>query len=201
MIARLTGKLTDKDLNQIVVDVHGVGYRVFISANCFYSLPEPPQEVSLLVHTVVREDAFHLYGFLTELERKLFTMLISVSGVGPKAALAMLSGFAAPDLLARIAGGEVSALTKAPGIGKKTAERIVVDLADKAAALAQETRVDVSAHRPKTGVDHDAISALLNLGFKDSAAEQAVAQARAELGDQSSLEAIIRLALKKMMKG
>jgi len=201
LIAQLQGALAEKQISHVVVDVGGVGYRVFITTNCFYALPEPPEAVTLLIHTVVREDAFHLYGFLTELERRLFALLLSVSGIGPKNALAALSGFTAEDLLAAIAANDGKKISKVPGIGKKTAERIVVDLSDKAAALMQEAKVEPSRPVTVSNVDQDAVSALINLGYREAAAEQAVAAARHEAGEQASLEDIIRAALKRMMKG
>lgn len=201
MIAQLRGQLATKEIDHVVVDVRGVGYRVFISANCFYALPEPPAEVTLLIHTVVREDAFQLFGFHTPLDKRLFSLLLSVSGVGPKSALAALSGFTAEDLLAAIAGGDGRTLSKVPGIGKKTAERIIVDLYDKANALARETNVAPTVVATVSAADQDAVSALLNLGFKQNAAEKTVADTRREMGEQASLEDIVRGALKRMMKG
>ena len=190
-----------KEIDHVVVDVHGVGYRIFISTNCFYALPEPPTPVTLLIHTEVREDAIHLYGFLTPLERRLFRMLLSVSGIGPKSALTTLSGFTARDLLAAIAAADARALSKIPGIGKKTAERIIVDLRDKSALLAQELSVEHAAPLAVSVADRDAVSALHNLGFKETDAERAVAEARHQLGAPASLEDIVRSALKRMMKG
>ncbi len=201
MIAQLAGVLVVKEIGHVVIDVHGVGYRVFISTNCFYALPEPPAPVTMLIHTVVREDAFHLFGFLTPLERQLFRLLLSVSGIGPKSALAALSGYAARDLLGAIAAADTRALAKIPGIGKKTAERIIVDLRDKSAALAQEEGAEIVAPVTVSAADRDAVSALTNLGFKEGAAEQAVAEARAQLGLSASLEDIVRSSLKRMMKG
>jgi Holliday junction DNA helicase RuvA len=201
LIAQLSGALVIKEIDQVVVDVHGVGYRVFISTNCFYALPEPPAPVTLLVHTEVREDAFRLFGFLTPLERRLFRMLLSVSGIGPKSAMAALSGYAAPDLLASIAAADARALSRIPGIGKKTAERIIVDLRDKSAVIAQEESVGATTPLTVSGADRDAVSALHNLGFKESDAERAVSEARSQLGPQAGLEDIVRSALKRMMKG
>jgi len=201
MIAQLRGRLISKELDHVVVEAQGVGYRVFISVNCFYALPEPPQEVTMLIYTNVREDAIHLFGFLTPLERRLFTLLLTVSGVGPKVALATLSGYAAPELAAAIAAADSKALSKIPGIGKKTAERIIVDLSDKAAVLLKDLTAGPVRRTPISGVDQDAVSALLNLGYKESDAEKAVQTARHNLGETAGLEDIVRAALKQMLKG
>ncbi len=202
MIARLTGKLAEKELTHLVLDVGGVGYLVTISANCFYALPEPPAEVKLLVHTAVREDDISLYGFLTDLEKRLFALLISVSKVGPKAAMSLLSSLSAENLLGAIAGGDAKSLATVSGIGKKTSERIIVDLGDKATKLLAEAKLDPPSPPPKLdAADRDALSALTNLGFKEAEAERAVATARQRLGDDADFEAVIRAALQRQAKG
>jgi Holliday junction DNA helicase RuvA len=200
MIARLTGQLAHKQLGQVIVDVSGVGYLVCISHNCFYQLPEPPGLVTLLVHTCVREDDIALYGFLTDLEKQLFAMLISVSKVGPKAAMSLLSHFSAADLLTAIADQNARALAKVHGIGQKTAERILVDLTDKAAALLQESKAEAIPVRPARA-DDDAVSALLNLGYRENEAEHAVGMARHALGADAALPDVVRAALKRLAKG
>src|SRR5436189_6253791 len=131
MIASLRGALLEKRPNQVIVDVHGVGYDVSIPISTYSVLPDTGKEVSLKVHTHVREDAIALFGFLTADEKMLFEKLIGVSGIGPKLAITVLSGLAAPDLTAAIRGGDVQRLTRVPGIGKKTAERMVLELRDK----------------------------------------------------------------------
>jgi holliday junction DNA helicase RuvA len=202
MIASLAGRLAEKELSHVIVDVGGVGYLVAISANCFYALPEPPASVKLLIHTIVREDDISLYGFLTPLEKRLFARLLSVSKVGPKAAMNLLSAFSAADLLAAIASQDAKALGKVTGIGKKTAERIIVDLGDKAAKLMEEAMLEPALPVPKlAAADRDALSALLNLGFKEAEAERAVAEARRAAGDEADLETVIRAALKRQAKG
>jgi len=202
MIARLTGQLAAKELDHVVVDVSGVGYLVSISANCFYSLPEPPGAVSLHIHTSVRDDDISLYGFSTALERRVFGMLISVSKVGPKAAMALLSAFQADQLLGAIAGGDARALAKVRGIGAKTAERILVDLTDKAAALLPEAKLAAIERVPRPGrADDDAISALLNLGYRPAEAETRVAEARQALGEAASIPEVVRAALKRLARG
>jgi len=202
MIARIAGRLVEKELDHVVVDVGGVGYLVQVSANTFYSLPEPPAEVVLFVRTIVRDDDIALYGFLVPLEKVLFARLISVSGVGPKAAMNLLAAIAAPELLATIAAGDARALAKVPGIGKKTAERLIVDLAEKAAKILQEAKLDAPTPPPRLATaDQDAVSALVNLGFKEPTAVDSVAEARRQVGDDATLEDVIRAALRRQAKG
>jgi Holliday junction DNA helicase RuvA len=201
MIARLTGQLAAKELDHVVVDVSGVGYLVSISTNCFYALPEPPGAVTLHVHTAVREDDISLYGFSTALERRVFGLLISVSKVGPKAAMALLSAFQADQMLAAIAAGDARALAKVRGIGAKTAERILVDLTDKAAALLPEAKLAAIDHVPRPArADDDAISALLNLGYRPAEAEARVAEARKTLGESAAIPEVVRAALKRLAR-
>jgi Holliday junction DNA helicase RuvA len=138
MIARISGILIQKSVPQCVVDVHGAGYRVFVPLSTFYELPEEGQTVILHVHTHVREDAINLYGFLTKEEREVFQLLISVSGIGPKLALNILSGIAAGDLVKAVIGEDLKRLTGIPGVGKKTAERMILELKDKAARMGNE---------------------------------------------------------------
>ncbi|MDP8221922.1 MAG: Holliday junction branch migration protein RuvA [Candidatus Lernaella stagnicola] len=202
MIARLAGRLAEKELTRVVVDVGGVGYAVNISANCFYALPEPPAEVTLLIHTSVREDDISLYGFLTALEKNLFRHLVSVSNVGPRAAMNLLSAFKAEDLLSAIANQDAKALSTVTGIGKKTAERILVDLGDKAGKLLAEAEIELPAPpSPLSVAERDALSALVNLGFRETEAESAVARARQVVGPDAGLEDLIRAALRRHAKG
>jgi holliday junction DNA helicase RuvA len=176
MIALLRGVLLEKHPNQAVVDVQGVGYDVTIPISTFSRLPEAGAEVRLRVHTHVREDALSLYGFLTQDEKALFEKLISVSGIGPKLAVTVLSGLAAGDLLAAIRAGDVAKLVRVPGVGKKTAERMVLELRDK---LPAPTGDDAAPAASLPEVDQDVLSALLNLGCARPAAEAAVKKARA----------------------
>src|ERR1035438_1740664 len=163
MIASLRGVLIEKHPNQAIVETGGVGYDVTIPVSTFTRLPEAGKEVRLRIHTHVREDALALYGFLTQDEKALFEKLIGVSGIGPTLAVKILSGLAAPDLILSIRRGEVEKLVKLPGIGKKTAERMVLELRDKLPATSDE-----EAAMPKvealSAVDQDVLSALLNLG-------------------------------------
>jgi Holliday junction DNA helicase RuvA len=179
MIALLRGVLLEKHPNQAVVDVGGVGYDVTIPVSTYSHLPEAGAEVRLRIHTHVREDALALYGFLTQDEKALFEKLISVSGIGPKMAMAVLSGIPALDLIANIRRGEVDRLVRIPGVGKKTAERMVLELRDKMPAPSGEEPATPGAPSGAlTTIEQDVLSALLNLGCARPAAEAAVRKAR-----------------------
>ena len=192
MIARLSGTLIEKHPNQAIVDVGGVGYDVTIPVSTYSSLPDKGATVQLRIHTHVREDALALYGFLTEDEKALFEKLISVSGIGPTLGVKVLSGLAAADLITAIRKGEVERLVRIPGVGKKTAERIVLELRDKLPAVAGQ---ELEAPAPAlTAVDQDVLSALLNLGCARAAAEAAVRKAKAA-GAGSDFEPLFRRAL------
>ena len=173
MIGHLRGQIVDKRPNQVLVDVNGVGYLVSIPLSTFYSLGELREEVTLLVHTHLREDSIALYGFLTAREKQFFEMLISASGVGPTLALKILSGMSVDELLPAIRAGDLVRLTRIPGVGRKTAERIVVELRDKLAAmeLPHPERVPAAG---RTQLESDVVSALLNLGYDRRTAEKAL---------------------------
>ena len=196
MIALLRGVLLEKHPNQAIVDVHGVGYDVNIPISTFAKLPDAGAEVRLRSHTHVREDALLLYGFLTQDEKALFEKLISVSGIGPKLAVTVLSGLAAGELLTAIRAGDVAKLVRVPGIGKKTAERLVLELRDKLPAPAgEETPAPAAA---LSEIDQDVLSALLNLGCARPAAEAAVKKAKAAAaagGAPPAFEPLFRRAL------
>jgi holliday junction DNA helicase RuvA len=180
MIALLRGVLIEKHPNQAVVDVGGVGYDVTIPVSTYAHLPDAGAEVRLRIHTHVREDALALYGFLTQDEKALFEKLISVSGIGPKMAMAVLSGIPVADLTANIRRGEVDRLVRIPGVGKKTAERMVLELRDKMPAPSGE-EAPAGPGAPSgalTAIEQDVLSALLNLGCARPAAEAAVRKAR-----------------------
>ncbi|MGA2216123.1 MAG: Holliday junction branch migration protein RuvA [Bryobacteraceae bacterium] len=196
MIAFLRGKLLEKHPNQIIVDTAGVGYDVVIPISTFSALPEAGSEVALRIHTHVREDALALFGFLTPEEKALFEKLISVSGIGPKLAITVLSGLATPALIDAIRGGQVEQLVRIPGVGKKTAERMVLELKDKLEGLGGGVVTAVlSRSEPALGaLEQDVLSALLNLGCNRAAAEAAVRKAKtAEPG--SAFEPLFRKAL------
>jgi Holliday junction DNA helicase RuvA len=195
MIAQLRGTLADKRPNQVVVDVGGVGYLVHIPLSTFYALGELHAEVALLTHLHVREDAMALYGFLTAHEKHVFELLISASGVGPVLALKILSGMNLDDLVPAVRAGDLARLTRIPGVGRKTAERIVVELRDKLAAM--ETPGETQRPVTATGTAADVISALLNLGYERRAAEQAVERARKE-GESGTFEILLRVTLRQL---
>ena len=195
MIASLSGALLEKRPNQIIVDVHGVGYDVAIPVSTYSALPDNGKEVSLKVHTHVREDAIALFGFLTSDEKMLFEKLIGVSGIGPKLAITVLSGLAAADLTSAIRGGDVQRLTRVPGIGKKTAERMVLELRDKVDLVSGGTTpVSTEKSTPFTDIEYDVLSALTNLGCQRPAAETAIRKAVAA-GAPATFEPLFRKAL------
>jgi len=207
MIAHLSGKLIDKHATSVILDVNGVGYEVTIPVTTFYDLEEAGQTVSLRIFTHVREDALQLFGFKTLRERELFQMLISVSGIGPKSGVAMLSGMSADEIITAIRTNNLARLTSIPGVGKKTAERVVLDLRDKMAALSSPALEEEFAARAAAGgaasedsLREDALSALINLGYQRAAAEKAVMQAVQE-GDELSVEVILRRSLRSLSKG
>lgn len=199
MIAFLHGKLTDALPTQVVVDVQGVGYEALIPLSSFDKLPPVGQDVKLLTHLAIREDAHVLYGFMTAAERDLFRLLINtVSGIGPKIALNVLSGMSVTAFRGAVAGGDVKSLSQISGVGRKTAERIVVELKDKiGAAAAWEA---ASAERALSAADqriNDAVLALMALGFKQVEAHETVRGVAAVLGAQATVEDLVRACLKK----
>src|SRR5215813_3580715 len=193
MIALLRGTLIEKHPNQAIVETAGVGYDVSIPVSTFTRLPDAGAEVRLRIHTHVREDALALYGFVTQDEKALFEKLIGVSGIGPTLAVKILSGIAAPDLILSIRRGEVEKLVKIPGVGKKTAERMVLELRDKLPAPAGEEPAQPPAEA-LSPIDQDVLSALLNLGCARPQAETAVRKAKAA-GLALEFEPLFRRAL------
>src|SRR5438876_7813660 len=199
MITFLHGKLVEALPTQVTVDVHGVGYEVLIPLSSYDKLPSPGNDVKLLTHLAIREDAHVLYGFMTAQEREMFRLLVhTVSGIGPKIALNILSGMNVTSLRGAVANSDVKALSQISGVGKKTAERIVVELRDKiGAAGAWEA---LSAQRALSPVDqkiNDAVLALVALGFKQVEAHETVRGAVATLGEKATLEEVVRACLKK----
>jgi holliday junction DNA helicase RuvA len=199
MISYLHGKLADVLPTQVTVDVHGVGYEVLMPLSSFDKLPQPGSEVKLLTQLIVREDAHTLYGFATAAERDLFRLLInSVSGIGPKTALNILSGMNAVTFRGAVANSDVKSLSQISGVGKKTAERIVVELRDKiGAAGGWEAASNARALSPGDQKINDAVLALMALGFKQPDAHEAVRAAEAVLGSEASIEELVRASLKK----
>ena len=192
MIALLRGVLLEKHPNQVIVETGGVGYDVTIPVSTFTHLPNPGAEVRLRIHTHVREDTLALYGFLTEDEKGLFEKLIVVSGIGPTLAVKILSGMTAPELVHGIRRGEVERLVRIPGVGKKTAERMVLELRDKLPPVTSEEPEVVAA--ALSAIDQDVLSALLNLGCARPQAEGAVRKAKAA-GAPAEFEPLFRRAL------
>jgi Holliday junction DNA helicase RuvA len=199
MITFLHGRLVDALPTQVTVDVNGVGYELLIPLSSFNKLPAPGQEVRLLTHLVVREDAHTLYGFMSPAERELFRLLINtVSGIGPKIALNVLSGMNVTAFRGAVANGDVKALAQISGVGKKTAERIVVELKDKVgAADAWEASSAQRGLSPEDQKVNDAVLALVALGFKQLEAHESVRRAQGTLGPQATIEDLVRVCLKK----
>ena len=199
MITFLHGKLTEALPTQIIVNVGGVGYELLIPLSSYDKLPQPGQEIKILTHLVVREDAHTLYGFMSSAERDLFRLLINtVSGIGPKIALNVLSGTSVTAFRGAVANGDVKALSKISGVGKKTAERIVVELKDRVgAAGAWEAASAQRALSPEDQRVNDAVLALMALGFKQIEAHDAVRAAQSTLGEAATLEDLVRACLRK----
>ena len=197
MIAHLKGVLFKKTTQSIIIDVGGVGYEVSVPLSTFYSLPETDESVSLQIHTHVKDDSLTLFGFNTSLEKALFLMLVSVSGIGPKLSVNILSGMGPQDLLEAIAHGDAIRLQAIPGIGKKTAERIALELKDRASMTLGE--MDISPRPVSRGKDRavieDALSALMNLGYPPKSAKMAIEKAKSRAKDMT-LEDLIREALR-----
>ena len=202
MIASLTGRLAFKAPTHLVLDVHGVGYEVFIPLSTYYGLPNLSESTSLSVHTHVREDAIQLFGFLTSQEKDAFVLLTSVSGVGPKLALSVLSALPVSDLVSAIQSGDVEKLTTVPGIGNKSASRLVLELKDKVEklhpGLASASEVSRQGH---DATFDDALSALVNLGYRPQDAKEALKQVKKSNAESIVLKDMIRESLKELARG
>lgn len=195
MIAHLTGALLDKQVQRLVIDVGGVGYEVYVPLSTFYSLGDPGSRVALRIHTYVRDSAIQLFGFATPLEIALFERLIAVSGIGPKVALGVLSGIEPADLVRAVRQADLARLTRIPGVGRKTAERLVVELKDRLPDAGAGSP-DASASADGD-VRDDVLSALANLGYQRAAAEAAVTKVLRASADRD-FEAVLRLVLKAL---
>lgn len=207
MIAHLNGTLLAKHATSVIVEVGGVGYEVTIPLSTFYELEEVGANVQLRIYTYVREDALQLYGFKTARERELFMRLISVSGIGPKLGITMLSGMNADEMIASIRTNNLARLTSIPGVGKKTAERLVIELRDKIVALSSpaleeefSAQTGASAAVTEDTMREDALFALLNFGYQRAAAEKAIMAAMQE-GGEITVEVILRRSLRLLAKG
>jgi Holliday junction DNA helicase RuvA len=201
VIAHLRGRISEKHPNRIVVDVNGVGYDVFVPLSTFYGLGDPGADIALRIHTHVREDALLLYGFATPLEQELFERLISISGIGPKAALAVLSGIEPLELVHAVERGDIARLTSIPGVGKKTSERIVLELKDRLPRVQVPIAADLHSQAPSALRD-DVLSALVNLGYHRPLAEKAVEAAVKGLGSaaEAGFERTLKQALRELAK-
>jgi Holliday junction DNA helicase RuvA len=195
MIGQLRGRLADRRPNQIIVDVGGVGYLVQVPLSTYAALGDLHTEVSLLIHTHVREDALVLYGFVSSREKHFFELLLTASGVGPSLALKILSGMSVEELVPAIRGSDLVRLTKIPGVGRKTAERIVVELKDKLDSVAVlADNAEKTAPTSPAGIETDVVSALVNLGYESRIAEKAVEEGKHEAG-AASFEKLLKAAL------
>ena len=206
MIAHLSGTLLSKQATSVILDVGGVGYEVTIPLSTFYDLEDAGSDVQLRIYTHVREDALQLYGFKTARERELFLRLISVSGIGPKLGITLLSGMSADEMISSIRTNNLARLTLIPGVGRKTAERLVVELRDKIASLsaADEDQTAAASGPAATitsedAVRSDALSALLNLGYQRGAAEKAITAAIDD-GASLTVESLLRSSLRKLAR-
>ena len=200
MIAFLRGRLLDKQPNLLVVDVQGVGYEVHVPLSTYYDVGDAGADVALRIYTHVREEAFHLYGFLTTIEQQLFERLIAISGIGPKLAVAVLSGIESRDLIGAVQRGDVARLTGIPGVGRKTAERMVLELKDRLAQLDVAAGAGAPAS-PTTGerLRDDVLSALQNLGYHRPLAEKAV-DSMLSSTSEPSFEQALKAALRELMR-
>jgi Holliday junction DNA helicase RuvA len=197
MISQIRGRLANKAPGEIIIDCNGVGYGIRVPLSTFYELPEIEEEVLLQVYTHVREDALLLYGFLTHKEKELFCLLIGISGVGPKLAINVLSGISARDLERALCEGDLLGLTSIPGIGRKTAERMLVELKDKVTSAGTAPGGGLPL---KQGVVKDALSALINLGYAKPIAEGAVHDALRQQGNELSLEELLKESLRLLAR-
>jgi len=197
MIAHLIGKLIYKSPDHSIVDVNGIGYKVFTPLSTYYVLPKTGESVTLHIHTRVREDELKLFGFLTEEEQTIFEKLITINKVGPKLALGILSGMSPENLLTAIMNNDAARLSTIPGVGKKTAERLTLEMKDKLSDLTFEMEHQLDSEAPE-GFYEDALSALVNLGYKKPQAEKSLKSAYNKIGKSSSLEELIKESLNNL---
>ena len=201
MIARISGMLAYKSVQAITLDVHGIGYRVFVPLTTFYELPETGQAITLHIHTHVKEDAINLFGFHTLEERNMFQVMISVSGIGPRLAMNILSGINVADLVDAITGGNLRRLLSIPGVGRKMAERLVLELKDKVLKLDRgqaAPRDRVVPRSPEEAVKEDALSALINLGYKNATARDVIEKIMKDTTEIPALDLLLKSALQQL---
>ncbi len=198
MIALISGKIASKHISSVVIDVQGIGYHVYIPLTTFYELPEVGQQITLQIHTHVKEDAINLYGFYTVQEKELFQLLISVSGIGPKMAMNILSGIPTQELLQAICDGNVAKLTRIPGVGKKMAERLVLELKEKASKqmMIEVAPGTAAQKRVDDMITEDVLSALVNLGYKNGVAKDALDKAIRQSDGEMVMDKLLKKALK-----
>lgn len=198
MIALISGKIAYKGIAHVIVDVQGVGYRVFIPLTTFYELPEAGEPITLHIHTNVKQDAINLFGFYTIRERDLFQLMISVSGIGPKMSMNILSGISAQELLGAISGGNVGKLVKIPGVGKKMAERLILELKEKIIKKMMLEETPETDAEPDGGemIMEDVLSALVNLGYKNNVARDALDKAMRSCDEALSMDKLLKKTLK-----
>jgi Holliday junction DNA helicase RuvA len=193
MIASIKGILSYKSISHIIVDVQGIGYRIMVPLSTFYELPEIGQFVQLNIHTHVREDLINLFGFINPKEKEIFQLMVSISGIGPRLAINILSGISADDLTRAICAGNAGKLISVPGVGKKTAERMIVELKDRVVKISAVETVSEALDEP---IKKDAISALINLGYKSTMAQKAVDEAFEKCEEEITLELLLTESLK-----
>jgi Holliday junction DNA helicase RuvA len=200
MIALISGKIVHKGISHVIVDVHGVGYRIFIPLTTFYELPEAGQIITLHVHTNVKQDAINLFGFYTVQERDLFQLMISVSGIGPKMSMNILSGIPAQDLLRAISGGNVGKLVNIPGVGKKMAERLILELKEKIIKKMMMEKMPAAddQHQASEIIIEDVLSALVNLGYKSNVARDALDKALRSSEEELGMDQLLKKTLKNL---
>jgi Holliday junction DNA helicase RuvA len=198
MIALINGKIARKEISNVVVDAQGVGYRIFIPLTTFYELPGEGEQVCLHVHTHVKPDGINLFGFYSIRERDLFQLMISVSGIGPKIAMNILSGIAANELLKALSGGDLGKLVSIPGVGRKMAERLILELKEKVIRkmMVEQLPAADAQHKVKEMIREDVLSALVNLGYKNNAAKEALDKAVNQSPEELTLDQLLKKTLK-----
>ncbi len=202
MIAKIQGKLIYKAVSVVIIDNHGIGYEIMIPLSTYYELPEVGADVGLLIYTCFRQDAIMLVGFYTKKEKHLFKLMISIAGIGPRLAVNVLSGINSDELINAIANNDLKRLLKVPGLGKKMAERVILELRDKISeGKPKEQESDIENRRElidKGLIEEDAVSALINLGYKNQAAKDAIEKVMSEHSENKPLDVILKEALKRL---
>ncbi len=193
MIASIKGILSYKSISHIIVDVQGIGYRIMVPLSTFYELPDIGQSVELNIHTHVREDLINLFGFITPKEKEIFQLMVSISGIGPRLAINILSGISAEELTRALSAGNAGKLVSVPGVGRKTAERMIVELKDRVVKISAVETLSEVEDEP---IKEDALSALINLGYKSATAQKAVDEAFEKFEDERTLELLLTESLK-----